>query len=177
MGPRSQALPRRGWRQHLRHRQERHGEPYGAGDRGSDRSSHRERRSQRGGRHGKAGERGGEPGGHLGGGSHHLDEPEIVPSRLRLLRLLDRAAARISKSTNSSRIVPSVIQGTAANTAGAKKSSSYPSFKLSRVFKQVQTCRFLHFVASNLFQVLSKVHNLELSNYDSTGRRCFCYKI
>merc|ERR1712223_1472523 len=107
---------------------------------GCDRSSHRERRPQRGGRHGKAGERGGEPGGHLGGGSHHLDEPEVVPSRLRLLRLLDRVAARISKSTNSSRIVPSVIQGTAANTAGAKKSSSYPSFKLSRVFKQVQTC-------------------------------------
>ena len=91
---------------------------------------------------------GGQLGGHLGGGPHHLDEPEVVPSRLRLLRLLDRAAARISKSTNSSRIVPSVIQGTAANTAGAKKSSSYPSFKLSRVFKQVQTCRFLHFVAN-----------------------------
>merc|ERR1712117_176189 len=99
----------------------RHGEPYGAGDRRGDRSSHRERRSQRGGRHGKAGERGGEPGGHLGRGSHHLDESEVVPSRLRLLRLLDRPAARISKSTNSSRIVPSVIQGTAANTAGAKK--------------------------------------------------------
>merc|ERR1712186_280532 len=107
-------------------------------------SSHWERRSQRGGRHGKAGERGGEPSSHLGGGPHHLDEPEVVPSRLRLLRLLDRAAARISKSTNPSRIVPSVIQGTAANTAGAKnESSSYPSFKLSRVFKQVQTCRFL----------------------------------
>ena len=89
--PRSEALPRRGWRQHLRHRQERHGqlwlelhliqtlwnfvssekvwqlscwpgEPHGAGDRRGDRSSHRERRSQRGGRHGKAGERGPEIG-------------------------------------------------------------------------------------------------------------------
>ena len=89
--PRSQALPRRGWRHHLRHRQERHGqlwlelhliqtlwnfvssekvwqlscwpgEPHGAGDRRGDRSSHRERRSQRGGRHGKAGERGPEIG-------------------------------------------------------------------------------------------------------------------
>merc|ERR1712158_152343 len=64
--------------------------------------------------------------------------------RLRLLRLLDRAAARISKSTNSSRIVPSVIQGTAADTAGAKKSphhirvSSYPEF-LNK-FKLVAFC-------------------------------------
>merc|ERR1712080_93854 len=135
---------------------------------GGDRSSDRERRSQRGGRHGKAGERGGEPGGHLGRGSHHLDEPEVLPSRLRLLRLLDRPAARISKSTNSSRIVPSVIQGTAANTAGAKKSphhirvSSYIEF-LNK-FKLVAFC-----ICGKLFlEIPPKGQILALSHQNST---------
>merc|ERR1712212_165674 len=73
--------------------------------------------------------------------------------------------SRISKSTYSSRIVPSVIQGTAVAAGAKNKSSSYPSFKLSRVFKQVQTCRFLHFVATFFLEVSSKEQHLEHSNY------------